>query len=901
MKQLWEKTCFGDFRKGTFCNGGQNLYVSAAGVLQRIYDFDVTGSGYPAIPLANSHGMDERPAVAVLADPLSREEYELPGSGSYDAAAGDLNGDGYDDLVIACQNNGTHSDGVSVLYYGSRQGLTPNYRAELPTPDAVGVAIGRFDGGKPALCFLSGSSLRLFFQDTGGFNACRFRELAVSGIGICAGDLDGDGFDDVCVKRADGSVAVYWGGPDGLSAQRVCAFAQTDEKITAAFGSTAARRLTYNGWRPALVRLGGEALVFCGGDAARFYSFRGRCAAEEFSLPLPGARYAVSGNFTGGGDELAVICSAGQDAETDSFLFPRGVRSPKDAIPFRTRGAVTAEVVPVGAADCIAVAQTGTSVLHTAESQLLRFSGGKPEKLRSFVSKETMRMTAAKFDGVHTGLALIHHEAGRVKGDELVRLYLGGPEGYGEENVLDLPGFSAVDIHLADLNDDGRPDVLVTNCAENCPAEDPGSFIYYNGGTGISAERRTILPTIRAHGMAIGDFRRSGWLDIACAGILDREIRIFRGGPDGYSESRMDTVVLGPDPEGYTPVRGNVFGENIAMTPERLKEEQKYGDLRWLFTADFNGDGWLDLFVGAPLTDSATILWGGPEGFSAERAQVLDCPGGICATAADLNKDGWLDLVVGQHLISSKASHYESYVTVYWGGPEGYLESRKTELPAHCANSVAVGDFGGTGWLDIFETAYNNGRERDLPSWVFRNDHGVFDLRNSYPIFNHSGSGCVAGDFNGDGYTDVAVAFHKTFGNHTGSSAIFWGGPGGLSDARKQELPGVGPHGMSTISPGNVMDRGPREYYLSEPRRLPEGASSLRLRWEGECLGTGWVEAQWRCAGSEGALRDAAWSPVLENGAGFAPSGAFAQYRLALCAKCAAGNVRITGVHVEIA
>ena len=145
------------------------------------------------------------------------------------------------------------------------------------------------------------------------------------------------------------------------------------------------------------------------------------------------------------------------------------------------------------------------------------------------------------------------------------------------------------------------------------------------------------------------------------------------------------------------------------------------------------------------------------------------------------------------------------------------------QLPASCANSVTVGNYSGSGWLDIYATSYNNGRCRDLLSFLYKNDHGSFHSRNVQYLFNHSGSGCVSGDFNGDGYTDLAVACHKEYGNHCSHSFIFWGGPDGLSEERKTVLPTTGPHGMSTVDPGNIMDRGDAEYYISSCRQLDAG------------------------------------------------------------------------------
>ena len=223
------------------------------------------------------------------------------------------------------------------------------------------------------------------------------------------------------------------------------------------------------------------------------------------------------------------------------------------------------------------------------------------------------------------------------------------------------------------------------------------------------------------------------------------------------------------------------------------------------------------------------------------------------------------------------------------------------QLPASCANSVTVGDYSGSGWLDIYATSYNNGRTRDLLSYLYKNDHGSFHIRDVQYLFNHSGSGCVSGDFNGNGYTDLAVACHKEYGNHCSHSFIFWGGPEGLSEDRKTVLPTVGPHGMSTVDPGNILDRGDAEYYVSPVKRLPEGISVRSIAWEGVCTSTSWVELAMRCAENEAALQDAKWIPVKAgDDLTHLHLIGFVQYRLNLCAHCGCGTPRIKRVAVKL-
>ena len=45
-KKVWKKSSFEDFMLGTLGNGGQNIYVSRAGILQRIHLYTFLPSEY---------------------------------------------------------------------------------------------------------------------------------------------------------------------------------------------------------------------------------------------------------------------------------------------------------------------------------------------------------------------------------------------------------------------------------------------------------------------------------------------------------------------------------------------------------------------------------------------------------------------------------------------------------------------------------------------------------------------------------------------------------------------------------------------------------------------------------------------------------------------------------------
>jgi len=58
-KRIWITEGFEGFRKGTFGNGGQNIYVSKKGVLQRIFQYDLDKNGYIDLVFANCQNHHE--------------------------------------------------------------------------------------------------------------------------------------------------------------------------------------------------------------------------------------------------------------------------------------------------------------------------------------------------------------------------------------------------------------------------------------------------------------------------------------------------------------------------------------------------------------------------------------------------------------------------------------------------------------------------------------------------------------------------------------------------------------------------------------------------------------------------------------------------------------------------
>ena len=94
------------FSAGTCGRAGHNLYVSRAGILQRIHQYDFAQKGHLDLVFCNSQGHLEMPPAGVYHDPLGRIEYlELPADGARSGAVLDLNGDGCDDGACTRTNS----------------------------------------------------------------------------------------------------------------------------------------------------------------------------------------------------------------------------------------------------------------------------------------------------------------------------------------------------------------------------------------------------------------------------------------------------------------------------------------------------------------------------------------------------------------------------------------------------------------------------------------------------------------------------------------------------------------------------------------------------------------------------------------------------------------------------
>lgn len=281
--------------------GGFGYSVSSAGDVNRDGYADVIvgewvasdGRGAAYVFHGASSGLESVPAVRLSRD--GAEEYEY--FGEVVSSAGDVDGDGYDDVIVGAKyapGTTTASDGSAYVYMGSSTGIDATTPVQLPGEQE--------------------------FSYTGS---------SVSG----AGDVDGDGYDDVLVgaEEADGAeyrqglVYVYYGsatGPD-VGSRLTLEASSPEEASRYGFAVSDAGDVDGDGYADVLVGAKmvsgdsvaeGAVLVYFGSstglDVGSEQVLSGDAEGDLFGHAVSGA-----GDIDGDGYDDVVVGALGRDAD----------------------------------------------------------------------------------------------------------------------------------------------------------------------------------------------------------------------------------------------------------------------------------------------------------------------------------------------------------------------------------------------------------------------------------------------------------------------------------------------------------------------------------------------------------------------------------------------------------
>ncbi len=289
---------------------------------------------------------------------------------------------------------------------------------------------------------------------------------------------------------------------------------------------------------------------------------------------------------------------------------------------------------------------------------------------------------------------------------------------------------------IADINKDGRPDIVVVDnfYGDVLWYENPGPEATLRGEPW---KKHYICKggMAGAEDIAVGDFDGDGYLDVAIAGWrMGNNVKWFKNpGAAGGGEWANWTI-----DGGFPVVQGVAAG-------------------------DMNGDGRVDLIVTSTVS-RAIICYenpGDPTKYPWRRNVVDMTPGSrepAYTKLADLNRDGRLDIVVPWGGYNNKPGDKKAGSVVWYenGGVEDGRIHWKKHIISHdmpAATYVETADLNGDGWLEVVASGFMPGEV----AWFGHagNPAGRWKkhtLKTNWPNVNQ----LVIADLNNDGRPDIA-------------------------------------------------------------------------------------------------------------------------------------------------
>ena len=720
------------------------------------------------------------PAQAMAPTPVFAPYLNYDLGNAQSVAIGDFTGDGRNDVVISTEDSDDMTQPNHVYLFAQGADGWLNRVDVLETQNSwmpdLGLAAGDLDGdGKTDAVVANGHALDIFFQRNGSL--ADGKPIALEGAqSVIAVDVDGDGKVDL-VSSAGAGLVLLKGLGAGTFAPAMTVSPQRQTEVEVA-------DVTGDGRRDIVSCNGAVALVFAqlaGGTFALPTQHSGDVPCESVALADVNGDGRTDVSIAGGGNrprsrlDVFPQQANGTVAETP-------VTYPTLDIP----GSVKAgDMNGDGRADLVVLHESWMWVGvhaqapdHTLDPERLTrvpyANGGSPQKMAIGDVNGDQRADIVLADDQHglvmlwgqpaapsttTSTAWLATTVATTPAAGALRPLFSAPQAY------DLGGARGESVVAGDFNGDGRTDVALSTFSRSDPSTSYKVFVFYQAADG-SLPRAVSFDTEAGAGygdvmvLAAGDLDGDGRTDLVLRMRDGINVFMQRNGTFAdrtYTElpyaSRVDLADLDGDGKAdmvmtglgitvYRSLGAGTFAPPVTVLASEYRSRMVIGDV--------TADGRPDLVTVSNFSPGAVEVYRQlPDRTfaAAERTSVGANPSEI--TLGDLTGDGKLDVAV-----TYEAGIQVAGIRVLVQGAGGTLTAGQDVL-ADAAGPIRTGDVDGDGRTDLL-AMYG-----PVAGVRLQQAGGQLGAEQRYPTggpSNTPSSGVILADFTGDRRLDIAAA-----------------------------------------------------------------------------------------------------------------------------------------------
>ena len=688
--------------------------------------------------------------------------------------AGDINADGYSDIMVASTNAGTHSGGEVYIYNGSSSGVetTPvDTLANEISGSQFGHTLalaGDINGdGLSDVSSFAGGNFYVYYSDTTGaktnkfFSTSKFSptstSTSVNGTAASgAGDVNGDGYSDIVAGSSflnngqlqEGGFFVYHGSSSGLNTSAAVSFQSNKANSSMGNSVSSAGDVNGDGYNDILVGVQnyevetgsgfhnnnrGLVLIYYGSSTGIVTAEPDSIVGTETGAML-GASVSGAGDINGDGisDVIAGAPEKDNGSTNEGVAYVYTGRtsyigtSPLTLLSSATKTPATVSILGDingdGFSD-MAIGHWQRDSLYIIYGEDSNTAFQKIDTLKGAIGSRLGWAISGGGDINGDGYSDFVVTAPRFKSetsfsrwDGAAFIFYGDPDlgetkkiaftdtVTGKKNVS-FSGYNGIGDDVAiikDVNSDGYDELLVSSSNFEISGNYGAVFLYRGGPSKnlLNSDRDTLQGISNtSFGIWVsdaGDLRGDGRNDFVVGAST------FSNGHSQEGAAYLYEV----DAEGYSSspiiLEGNEANKKLGITCGSL--------------GDVDGDGYDDLGV---LGDSVLNIYKGSSSGISTTPSGSTLGGQFSMTYGDLNGDGYSDYVLGDHLanLGKGAENAEDGVVIaYKGGssfPGEVLKSFTSTDEGIGWSIGGIGDVNGDGYTDLM-MGYDERGEVDL-------------------------------------------------------------------------------------------------------------------------------------------------------------------------------------------